>query len=694
MGFEDPAVAASARDVMERHIIKVINQERPPYRYATVVQIDPDLRSCLVRYTNQSEPIRVKFGSVRPTEVGQVVRVAGAVGDRYISDVVGRSSLTEYSPVEIPQVQGLVISTGLHSITAIWNEIPDANHYNLQISENASFTQNVMSFYTKASGFTVGSLTPGVTYYVRVRAMTGYGGAGPWSATQSATPDNVPDTSEITDGFPPTHSPQPIVDSGLGYLYVMWPEVPNPDLTTYEVHISTENGFTPSASTHLVDTGGTFFFINNLPDGTRLEYDTIYFVRIIAKDSDGAAPVGAQGYGEIDRVNTGDVGRIEHGQVSDGLPPQESPTPVATAGINFIHLRWAHVNNEDPLTYEIYVSPTENFDPGVNNFVGTTPSNFFFVQRLGQGQGHAELEWGVTYYIRVRATDVDGVGPHGPQVSGIIRRVGTTDVEDEAIQEAKLSGNSVSAEKIIAGAVVAGKIAANAVSADEIAAGTITAESGILANLAVQTANIADLGVTNAKMASLSVSRAKIQNLAVSDAKINTVSASKLTAGTISGETILVSGSTGIIRSSQWTSGSVGWIIRGDGYAEFSNVAIRGWVTASTILTSNSSSHNRIRITSSQTTVNQRIEFLLAGRSAPDCAIYTSGGRFNISATIGFARQLWLVGDGVMIDSISGVSLGQPGQSIFIATSSDTRLITFGPTDSAGTGYRALRVPN
>jgi hypothetical protein len=60
-----------------------------------------------------------------------------------------------------------------------------------------------------------------------------------------------------------------------------------------------------------------------------------------------------------------------------------------------------------------------------------------------------------------------------------------------------------------------------------------------------------------------------------------TVGADKIAAGTIGAHTISLSGSSSIIRSSNYIAGSAGWQIRGDGVAEFRNVTIRGSLNAS-----------------------------------------------------------------------------------------------------------------
>jgi hypothetical protein len=92
----------------------------------------------------------------------------------------------------------------------------------------------------------------------------------------------------------------------------------------------------------------------------------------------------------------------------------------------------------------------------------------------------------------------------------------------------------------------------------------------------VATANISDAAITTAK----------IQNLAVTDAKIDTLTAGKITAGTISGQEIIVGTNTSdsaVIKSSNYLTGSAGWIINSDGSAEFQNATIRGSLNANDI---------------------------------------------------------------------------------------------------------------
>jgi hypothetical protein len=113
-----------------------------------------------------------------------------------------------------------------------------------------------------------------------------------------------------------------------------------------------------------------------------------------------------------------------------------------------------------------------------------------------------------------------------------------------------VDGADIVANSIIAGALAAGAVTAFAVGANEVIA---------------LTANIKDAIIT--------------------DAKIVTLTVSKLTGGTIEGHEIIIKGATGVIRSDNYSAGSAGWQIDGDGNAEFNNVNIRGRLRAGKIAT-------------------------------------------------------------------------------------------------------------
>src|SRR5690606_12175906 len=85
-----------------------------------------------------------------------------------------------------------------------------------------------------------------------------------------------------------------------------WTPVTNADPVTYEIHLGTTTGFTPGAGTLVGQTTANFTTITKLPDGTTdLAYDTDYYIKVVAKDVDGAAAAsGASNAARIQWVPT------------------------------------------------------------------------------------------------------------------------------------------------------------------------------------------------------------------------------------------------------------------------------------------------------------------------------------------------------------------------------------------------------
>ena len=87
------------------------------------------------------------------------------------------------------------------------------------------------------------------------------------------------------------------------------------------------------------------------------------------------------------------------------------------------------------------------------------------------------------------------------------------------------------------------------------------------------------------------ITTAKIGDLAVTDAKIDTLTAAKITAGTISGKEIIIDTDNddpsnpvlGTISSSNYVTGTAGWIIKSDGTVEFEGGEFRGTLRAGEI---------------------------------------------------------------------------------------------------------------
>lgn len=81
--------AIMMRDLMVANAQEIINNSRPEPRYAQVITIIPADRRCLVLFPGDTTPVSVSYGSMRPKETGQWVRVEGPPGSGFIADVQG-----------------------------------------------------------------------------------------------------------------------------------------------------------------------------------------------------------------------------------------------------------------------------------------------------------------------------------------------------------------------------------------------------------------------------------------------------------------------------------------------------------------------------------------------------------------------------------------------------------------------------
>lgn len=120
-------------------------------------------------------------------------------------------------------------------------------------------------------------------------------------------PATIPPAA-VTDGMPPAISPAATVLGGIRSLFVTWVPVANHDAVTYEVHVSDESGFTPDVDTFAGEVRGTLFVIRTMP-GTLdpPAYGVPHYVRLVARDDDGAASAGTEGAGSPLEVNTVDI---------------------------------------------------------------------------------------------------------------------------------------------------------------------------------------------------------------------------------------------------------------------------------------------------------------------------------------------------------------------------------------------------
>lgn len=120
-------------------------------------------------------------------------------------------------------------------------------------------------------------------------------------------PDTTIPPAALTDGLAPPLSPEPSVMAFALVMVVKWQPVANPDLVTYEVHASTDPDFTPTADTLADETPGLLSYVRATEGGGPLAYNTDYYVRIVAKDADGAAAPSPPVVGQASQVGLSDI---------------------------------------------------------------------------------------------------------------------------------------------------------------------------------------------------------------------------------------------------------------------------------------------------------------------------------------------------------------------------------------------------
>lgn len=92
MSLQDLNSAARVREAIAKVALETVDNERPRARYATVISINKTLRTLVVQYPDEAVNFTVKCGAILPLANGQVVRIAGQTGDRYVDDIIGESS--------------------------------------------------------------------------------------------------------------------------------------------------------------------------------------------------------------------------------------------------------------------------------------------------------------------------------------------------------------------------------------------------------------------------------------------------------------------------------------------------------------------------------------------------------------------------------------------------------------------------
>lgn len=194
-----------------------------------------------------------------------------------------------------------------------------------------------------------------------------------------------------------------------------------------------------------------------------------------------------------------------------------------------------------------------------------------------------------------------------------------------------------------------------------LAAGSIAVGSAAIANGAILNAMIADATIDNAKIANVSVS--------------------KLTAGSLAvGQHIT---------STNYTAGSTGWIIQASGFAEFSNVVIRGATYTGTIY-ANAGTIGGITITAADIRSTDYVPggagFRLTSAGYLEASNVWLRGQITGGAITGWAWPAASSGPGFYLGG-NGLLLGNYNDGQWVQIGSDGTMSVPGFSTSGGNAY-------
>lgn len=106
--FSDVDVAAKFRDIIREMVADQIKDMRPEVRVAQVLGIDNDNLTAQVQFAGDEGFVNARFGkSLQPRDTNAIVRVAGRVGNYYITEILNDSGAhTTYEPIATDYAAG------------------------------------------------------------------------------------------------------------------------------------------------------------------------------------------------------------------------------------------------------------------------------------------------------------------------------------------------------------------------------------------------------------------------------------------------------------------------------------------------------------------------------------------------------------------------------------------------------------
>ncbi|MEM2870588.1 MAG: fibronectin type III domain-containing protein [Thermoplasmata archaeon] len=273
-----------------------------------------------------------------------------------------------------------------------WTMNPDKDfsRYEVYQSTLSNFSAPKLLMWTgdrSRTGLLVTGLARLTTYYFMVRVLDRAG---------LSADSNVVRATTLLGNVPPAavtlYAPTSVTDSSMT---LSWSRNNDGDFARYELHGSTQPGFTPSQSTLIAsipDQNTTQFSVTGLLPSTN------YYFRVRTWDTGGL-------FNDSNRVNATTA--------AQNLPP-EAPVlyPPSNITESSMTLSWSRNNDSDFARYTLFMGNGSGFEPSNESLIATI-ENQSTTSYTASG-----LSSNTTYFFRLRVEDTGGLWNLSGEVNG------------------------------------------------------------------------------------------------------------------------------------------------------------------------------------------------------------------------------------------------------------------------------------